>query len=315
MREVTKLVKSVVVCGGLALVAGTLVASSASATGGGQQRADLRTDWNNSPDPNAIYGGCLPGGSALASKAGLVAGAGVSLGSVLAITVLDCQPFGSGPYPTPQAVVPCPAGSPYAVCVGNNNDGLGNAVLMGVLKRNTVTGPYQRPTGCPNQSTSKMDLLLRAGEDPRLINGIVTLNCGPASGSTAIERVPCPDGPDPYAYCLATGNDGRGNAVTLGVVAANGPADRYGLYGECNNIITQNGFLPKSSLVIKAGQSLNGVTGIELIGCGDVASTSGPLRRVSCDSFIDQPAYIARFAYCIVGEDEKNNGIAAGVRE
>lgn len=312
MRKTGMLVRSLAFCGGLALVAATAFAPSASAN----PRANLRTDWNNSPDPNAIYGGCgnLGSiGSAYRNKAQLVVEAGVSINGALAITVLDCRPYdgGGGTF-----VVPCPVGSPYATCIANDNDGNGNAFLFGVLKLNSVTRPSEPYAGCPSGhgTSSKLDLLLRAGEDPRLINGIVTLACGPATGPSAISRVPCPSGPNPYAYCLATGNDGRGNAVKLGVVAANGAADPYGLYGECNDIGTQNGFLPKSSLVTKAGQNLGVVNGIEIIGCGQGGGL-GAIARVNCNVVVSQPSYVARFDYCIQGRDEKGNGIAVGVRK
>ncbi len=313
MRKLMMLVKSAAFFGGLTLVSATAVMSSASAN----PRADLRTDWNNSPDPNAIYGGCgrLGSiGSGYRNKAQILVESGESLAGVLAITVLDCRPFdgGGGTF-----VVPCPVGSPYATCVANDNDGNGNAFLFGVLKLNSVTRPSQSYAGCPtgSRTLSKLDLLLRAGEDPRLINGIVTLSCGPATGSSAISRAPCPSGPNPYAYCLATGNDGRGNAVKLGVVAANGAADPYGLYGECNDIGTQNGFLTKSSLVTKAGQNLSVVNGIEIIGCGQGGGL-GAIARVACNIALPtQPRYAARFDYCIQGQDEKGNGIAVGVRK
>jgi len=270
------------------------------------ERAKQRTDWNKSPAPDAPYGGCNPAGSGFADKRGVLPST-VQTWGVLAITVLDCRGFDGGGGTNEVA---CPSGSPYAVCVANHNDGIGNAFLFGVLKRSTTT--YANSPTCPG-GPNKLDLLIRAGEDPRLVNGIVTLNCGSASGTEAVTRVACPAGPSPYAYCLSTQNDGGGHSVTLGIVAANGPGDPYGLYGECDPVFysIQNGFRPKIMLVRDAGGEVRKVQAIEILVCNEPFGIGAgfPLRRMSCDS----PSQAARYDYCIKGEDPNGNGVAAGV--
>ncbi len=278
-------------------------------------RADLQTDWNLSPAPNALYGGCAPDDSAFAMKLNMLPEAGISLRDVLAIAVLECGPWYDSPYDWGAHVVPCPSGSPYSACIANGNDGLGNSILVGALKNDGKTSPWARV--CSNGPT-KLDLLIRAGEDPRVINGIVTVSCGAATGSGAVRRVDCPDGPSPYAYCLNTGNDGRGHAVTLGIVAANGPTDPLGLYGECGpSWETRAGFLRKSSLITAVGKTLGKVQGIELAGCA-VPRSSGytipeTLQEVACTSQWFGPATRGRYDYCIIGTDRLGNALTAGV--
>lgn len=278
-------------------------------------RADLQTDWNLSPAPDALYGGCSPGDSAFAMKLNMLPQAGVSLRDVLAITVIECESFYESPYEWGAHVVPCPPGSPYSTCIANGNDGLSNGILVGVLKIDQTTNPWAQV--CSNGPT-KLDLLIRAGEDPRVINGIVTLSCGVASGSGGVRRVDCPDGPSPYAYCLRTGNDARGHAVTLGIVAANGPTDPFGLYGECGpSWESQDGFLRKSSLITAVGATLGKVQSIELNVCAIPASFGysipDTLQKVSCASQWFLPAIRARYDYCIIGTDRLGNALTAGV--
>jgi hypothetical protein len=120
---------------------------------------------------------------------------------------------------------------------------------------------------------------------------------------------------------LHTNNDGFGNAVELGIVAANGPDDPYGLYGECAPAYwSDRGFLSKSSLIVAAGQNLDRVTGIEIVSCGPIEGSpalGGPLKRISCADINSglPTAFKNRFDYCIGGEDSKRNQVAAGVRE
>ncbi len=276
-------------------------------------RASLPTDWNKVPAPTALYGGCLAGSSGLESRASQLSQAGLTLQNVLAVTVLRCEPFGS--FGTSGSkVVACPSGSPYASCVENGNDGLGNAVLFGALKRGPTTSAYaQACTGGP----AKVDLLIQAGQDPRLINGIVTIACQPASGAAGVSKVKCAASPSPYAYCLHSKNDGSGHDVTLGVVAANGPGDPYGLYGECH-AATSRGFLPKIQLVEKTGGAVDKVQGIDLVVCSEPAGLGGgfptTLQKVDCASSpYFTPGIASRYDYCIVGTDAKRNGVVAGI--
>jgi hypothetical protein len=220
--------------------------------------------------PNAWYGGFSPGDSVFAMKMNLLPEAGVSLNGVLALTVLECQSFHDSPSDWPAKVVPCPRGTSYSQCIANGNDGLGNWILVGVQKSGHATN-----LGSPvcSTGTRKLDLLIRAGEDPRLISGIVTLNSGPATGTRSVTLVSCQSGPSPYAWCLRTGNDGSGHADTIVVVAANGPTDPFGFYGECGpEYASRCGFWVKSSLVTAAGEKLGKVQGIEYNACAIPAS-------------------------------------------
>jgi hypothetical protein len=284
---------------------GTLAALPALA-----DRAELPTDWNNSPAPTALYGGCLPGDSSLRSKHDMILGSNNTLQDVLAITVLDCHPYYESPYPWGNNIVACPNGSPYAYCYANGNDGAGNGILLGVLKRGQKTN--HAVAACPGGQT-KVGLLIRAGEDPRLISGIVTISCGSAAGSQAMTRVDCPDGPSPYAYCLG-GRDGAGHAVTLGVVAANGPGDPYGLYGECSDPSygIQDGFVSKIDLVKAVASSQLKVQAIDLVGCGAPMGVPATLQKGACGAWTNT-LVANRYDYCIVGTDSKGNGVLAGV--
>lgn len=285
------------------------------------------TGWNNSPDPHALYGLCLQGsiGSALGSKPAHIDEVGETLTNVLAISVLRCVPFtgGGGSHK-----VSCPPDSPYAYCVGNNNDGLGNDIKLGILKLNERTNPNDVYTGCPAGTNlrKKINLIKAVKKDPRMINGIVTLSCGAATQSASVRPaiVDCPSDPHLYGYCLETPNDGFGNAVTIGVVEANGAADPYGLYGECNTTLAayniKPGFIPKSSLVKAVGRSLDNVRTIDLLVCNaPIGLGSGfPHNLEIKDGCVDpnlSPSLAGRYDYCIIGTDTKGNGVIAGVNK
>ncbi len=281
---------------------------------------------NYSPDLYAQYGLCLTGGSGSANRLGPIIWVGESLANVLAVTILKCQPFSGGA----PVKVACPAGSPYAYCINQGNDGQGNNVTFGVMKLTAETNPLARYSGCPAGAAggSKLRLVELAGMEPREVKAIVTLSCGPATAAAFAKpaSVPCPKGPDPYrGYCLGTPNDGRGNAVTIGVVRANGAGDPYGLYGNCNDPVNRpgitKGFLMKSSLVIAAGRQIEMVRNIDMIGCS-VAYNFPPslpsdrIEEVPCSVMFsyDVRGQIAhRYDYCVWGTDAKGNGVLAGV--
>jgi hypothetical protein len=83
-------------------------------------------------DPTGMYGGCLPGNpsAGVSNKAHHVEDAGMPLGAVRSIEVIDCHGFDG---PGGSAVAPCPAGSSYTYCVLNQNDGVGNHIFLGVV--------------------------------------------------------------------------------------------------------------------------------------------------------------------------------------
>ena len=281
--------------------------------------ADNAAVITNSPDPYALYGLCLPGGSGLGSKIYQVLAVNETLAGVLAIQVLRCQPFrGGGP-----ARIACPPGSPYAYCVRSGNDGLGNDVTVGVLKLDRVSNPTAKYTGCGAGSVprSKLRLVRLAGQEPRALKAVVTLACGAATAPEQAKPglVPCPEGPDPFrGYCLGTPNDGFGNAVTIGVVSVNGQGDPYGLYGEC--VTPRPGLLPgfaaKADIVTGAGRSIEYVRSIDLLGCSvpenfPPAIPIGRMEVTSCTS-VTNPLY-DRYDYCVWGTDSRGNSVFAGV--
>jgi hypothetical protein len=282
-------------------------------------------DVNTSLDPFASYGDC--GGSETGlyrSKASIllealkVGGKPATLKGVLAIKLLSCNTFtgGGGSY-----VVPCPSGSPYTYCVGNNNDGIGHEILLGVLTRNGVTNPMATYSGCTGGGTpqSKLALYRAAGGDPFMINGIVTLRCGAATGARAKpKQVACPAS-SPFKYCVQTSNDGYGNAVLLGAIGANAAGDPYALYGNCTSRREgegQPGFRAKADILTDVGISLDTVRTIDIISCANPRSSSsvGPLAIVSCSKlgFGPQANY---YTQCVWGLDAKRNNVAVGINK
>lgn len=287
-----------------------------------QSAAAQPTSWNNLPDPYGLYGLCSATNSAIRNKASHVFEVGESLVNVLAITVLNCTAYSGGGGTNK---VSCPDGSPYAYCTRNYNDGGGNDILLGILKTDSAADPNGAYTGCPDGAKlqSKLRLIKLANKDPRLLKGIVTLNCGAATQAkqTKPTQVACPSGPNPYSLCLNTPNDGFGNAVTIGVVSTRDQGDAYGLYGECEGAVNTYGilpgFYPKSSLVTGVGRSLASVRTIDLLGCGVPSGMNLPenLHAGSCSEIGLNSAWAEHYNYCIWGTDEKGNGVVAGVNQ
>ena len=241
----------------------------------------------------------LPGPTRVsAASLGALLAVGVTLTDVLAVTVLRCESLrivrrSGGPQ-----IVSCPAGSPFTLCIENGNDGLGNAHLFGVLKR----GPGSNPTApvC-GDGARVVDLVARAGEDPRLINGAVTIQCSPATGF-GVRKVACPAGKSPFAYCIEARNDGKGRRALVGIVAANGPSDPYGLYGQCH-AEAKRGYLPKNHLITAVGADPTKVLAIDLAVCnlrrGFGSGFPANLQKVDCP-LVMGPDVAAQYDYCIV---------------
>ena len=285
----------------------------ASATSVGAQ---VGTQLNNSSDPNDLYGRCLAGGSGMRSKIAGVFEAGETMANVLAITVLSCTPFsGGGGF----LKTPCPSSSPYAYCLRNQNDGQGNDVSLGILKLDSNSAPSGKYCPASANPRNKVYLLRKANIDPRTVKGIITLQCAGATQPSFSPPtvVACPAGPNPYSYCLATPNDGLGNAVTVGVIRTSGATDPYGLYGECNTLLgaagIKEGFLPKSSLVQAVGGSLDNVSSITITLCSDPTDVNYPPQIVPCS--VPRVPFSDRFDYCIQGTDKKGNGVTVGVNK
>jgi hypothetical protein len=258
----------------------------------------------------------------MGSKWTLVADAGESAVDVIALKVLHCRPYGGGPH----GKVPCGSvesrGVPYAFCARFGNDGAGNDVAIGALKRDAVTDALGLYTGCPAGQVpqSKLDAARAAGFDPRGLSGIVTIDCQPASGPVQkAAEIPCPAGPSPYGTCLGTTNDGHGNAVMLGLVMSRAPDDPYALYGECNSATgIQPGFFYKADALTAAGVPLDNVRGVDTMTCqvpwGMGTWLPQDLEVWACESLPGiLPLQAARYDYCIVGTDAHGNGLVFGV--
>jgi hypothetical protein len=278
-------------------------------------RANLYTNWNTSPDPDAYYGGFLDGNSAYEAKVFQLNGAGVTPNGVIATAVLSCTAFGVG---GGAALVPCPPGTPFDACVGNANDGGGNNILLGVLHRTELTNPNNGYGPCPGPSTqTKMSLLIQAGQDPRQVDGVVTLSCAVYNGSGGASVVPCPSNPgNVYAYCIQNQNDGLGNSVVLGVIGSNGPNDPYTYYGECNSAANgvSEGFMSKIQMA-NGLAPLNTVKKIRIMSCG-VGSTGHKLQKVAhkvCASAPYNFANVGAYDFCIIGDDPNGNAVYAAV--
>jgi len=268
---------------------------------------------NSSPDPYELYGGCTETAE-FGGKQFHVYAVGRTLDRVLAITVLECTDFTGG---GPTRIIPCPAGSPYAYCLFNDNDGAGNLFRMGILREDHVTRPNAPYSGCPAGARlrPKTSVVAAAGRELRLVKGIVTLSCRQADGGSGARIVACPQGPSPYTYCVQTHNDGSGNAVLLGVVTTSGAGDPYGLYGQCHPG-AQPGYQAKVNILRDTGISRVNVRSIDLIGCfgpgtsPDIPAT--PPARVQCSS-VDGFNNGQHYDICIWGLDSKGNYLKAGI--
>lgn len=274
--------------------------------------------WNLSSDPDALYGHCGYQ-SSMGSKRGQLPYVGESVNDVLAIRVLLCKQWTFGPG---WHKVDCPEGSAYDFCMNAVNDGRGNDVTLAVLKASARTDPTAKIDGCPAgaRTQARYRLVQAADRDPRTVKGIVTLLCGPA---TVTERqrprlVECPGERNPFDYCLSTGNDGLGNAVTIGVVRTHASGDPQGLYGECDQEIDP-GFATKVSLLTALGLPTERVRAIDVLGCAVPWGIGGNLpKRVHAVPCTDAQAWLPaelleRYDYCLIGTDARNNGILMGV--
>lgn len=302
------------------LLAGLLLAALGAAS---LAASPNRPVSNRSADPDASYGRCHEAGSALGNKWTLVAYAGETAENVLALQVLHCRQWTGGP----NGKVACDSlnagGVPYAYCARFYNDGAGNDIAIGVLRRTAVTDALGLYTGCPkNQSPqSKLALARAAGVDPRSVGGIVTLGCGPSAGAPEQTpvRVACPAEPHPYSQCIGTRNDGHGNAVILGIVASNGPGDPNALYGECNSATDiQPGFLYKADALREAGVSTQNVRSADVVACQVPWGMGGWLpdhfERWDCHTIPSITPLVAnRYDFCVVGTDAHGNGAIFGV--
>lgn len=288
----------------LVLCAAVTIATVAAA------QAAPPSDVNLQSDPRQLYGHCGGDGSSYQAKEQLLYQVGGFLGDTPAISVISCGPA-SGTGGT--ARVPCPSGVPYAYCIATDNDGLGNSVLLGVVVHNENWQTNQSYKGCPPGATPrwKAGIVEETGQDLRLINSIATLSCTAATGGPETAKIiPCPEGPHPFAYCVGTLNDGAGNAVVLGVVAANGAGDIYGLYGKCHSGAT-SAFRTKKSVLRAMGISFYNIASLILLKCGD-ASTGIPtaFSTVPCTTVTKKPA---RFDQCVWGKDVMGNYLVLGI--
>jgi hypothetical protein len=174
-------------------------------------------------DPLGQYGGCATG-TGFRPKRNLVREAGFGLRDVDNIVVIDCHAADGAPG---AKVVPCPAKpNPYLRCLRNRDDGVGNSVLVGVVKSYGPGDPYSLYGGCYTNAgyRSKATLVTDAGKNLSEVVAIQPLGCSPGSGPRqAPTVVACSDigvvPPFPsYDYCLFSRSDGKGNALYVGVI-------------------------------------------------------------------------------------------------
>jgi hypothetical protein len=208
-------------------------------------------------------------------------------------------------------------GSPYAYCLFNDNDGASNLVRLGILKLNGVTAPTAGYRGCPAGARirSKASVVAEAGAELRFLKAIVTLRCRAADGPPGASIVECPQGPTPYAYCVRSHDDGRGNAVLLGVVETEGAGDPFGLYGQCH-AAARPGFRAKVDILRSVGVSLADVRAIDLVQCVDAGTSPNipaSLVRVTCSSIEQLQDRAAHYDFCIWGADARENYLIVGV--
>ena len=173
-------------------------------------------------DPLLSYGGCAPG-AGFRQKRALLFEAGHPLWNVDNVVIIDCH-AADGAGGTHQ--VSCPAGrNPYAYCLQSHHDGVGNSVLVGVVNSYSAGDPYAVYGNCYTDTDyrNKASLVTEAGKSLDEVVAINILGCGPSFG--APQQVPqvvsCKDFssfPATYSYCLHSNSDGKGNALTLGVI-------------------------------------------------------------------------------------------------
>jgi hypothetical protein len=173
-------------------------------------------------DPLGQYGGCAAG-AGFRAKTELLKEAGSPLRDIDNIVVIECHaPDGAGG----TTFVPCPtARNPYAACLQNHNDGIGNSVKVGVVKSYSAGDPYSLYGGCYTDTDyrSKASLVTEAGKSLDEVVAIHIGGCAPSFGAPqeVPQVVPCNPNmnfPGTYNYCLHTGSDGKGNAITIGVI-------------------------------------------------------------------------------------------------
>lgn len=305
---------------GKSLLLALLVLSWAAASAALAQD-DNRSRLNASHDPWSDAGLCYNGPSAIGPKWVLPYTVGETATNVLALQVLACKRFTAGSGVTK---VDCAKYSssnvPYAYCAYTPNDGLGNEIAMGVLKRDATTEVNGNYTGCPSGATlrPKLEVARAAGVDPRTINGIVTISCARATGASRSQAIDtaCGTGRVPYDRCVSTANDGFGNAVTLGIVRANGPGDPYAVFGECDGWrqSVSPGFTVKADVLPLVGKTIDPVRSIDVTYCSPGGSGTPSYQVVSCASIATFPTIMSsRYDYCIVGSDAHGNYLTLGV--
>lgn len=139
----------------------------------GVLKADARTV------ADAPYDGC-PAGSRVQSKLVLLRQAGRDPRTVDAIEALSCA-AATVPDPVPATPVDCPPHGPFTYCVGTPADGLGNAVVLGVVRTNSTGDPAGLYGECDQQIrpgfASKASVLALVGKSATDVGRIEMLSC------------------------------------------------------------------------------------------------------------------------------------------
>jgi hypothetical protein len=178
------------------------------------------------PDAFDLYGGCRLG-AGYRSKSSLVNSLGLRMDKVTDVDVLSCAADDGGGGSVWQACDPS-----YSFCIRNNNDGFGNSIYLGVRVVTADGDPYgvYGRCGVPSSGYRSKSGLVHAllnlipglaGHTLDRIRSIEVTGCGPNQAATygtfACTSHSRSTG-GAYSYCATAGNDGTGNAVSVGVV-------------------------------------------------------------------------------------------------
>jgi len=194
----------------------------------GVLRASARTDASGS------YEGC-PDGATLQSKLNVLRSAQKDPRTIDAIMTLSCS-AATAKDATPATKVDCPVKGGFGYCIGTPNDGLGNAVTLGVVRTYAWGDPRGLYGECDQQIlpgfSSKLSVLPLVGKSTDNVRLIDLLGCavpwgiggGFPSGLHVGACVGNPWVPQAlarrYDYCI-WGTDARNAGIIMGVSGGN----------------------------------------------------------------------------------------------
>ncbi|MFZ5548149.1 MAG: hypothetical protein ACOZJX_05595 [Pseudomonadota bacterium] len=156
--------------------------------------------------------------------------------------------------------------------------------------------------------SSKLDNLQYVGEPVTDVMAIKVLRCNSFNELAApagFSKTTCPSG-SAYDFCMAAGNDGRGNSVEFGVLKAGPRTDPNGLYEGCP---PGADLQPKLALLIAAGGDPRTISGIVTVSCTPATTRRAtPLKDTGC------PGGRHPFGRCLqTPNDGHGNAVTLGV--